>query len=338
MHMPKASEDIRRQAADWVVRLDRGCRDDERRAFDRWLAADPEHRNAYDAAYELWCELDDIAAALPEALTPPHAAPPASAPSVSATASTSPPADVVPIRRQRTASRRRAWGAMAAAVLLTLGLLAAPEIELRLHADLCASVGESITRVLEDGSTVQLNTDSAIAVRYTDDQRSIELLRGEAAFEVAHEAARPFVVQAGDSSVTALGTVFQVRADRDITVTVAEGRVRVRAGDDSAELNAGQQLSLRAGTLADPRDVDVHAAAAWRRGYLSFVERPLGEVVDELNRYTRGHILLTGQGLAERTVSGTFETARPEAALAALEQSLDLRVTRVTDRLILLRK
>lgn len=337
MHMPKTSEDMRRQAADWVVRLDRGCRDDERREFDRWLAADPEHRNAYDAAYELWCELDDIAAMLPEARTPLRAAPPAS--SVPVTASISPPvADVVPIRRQRTALGRRVWGAMAAAVLLAVGLLVSPEIELRLRADLRAQVGESVTRILGDGSTVQLNTDSAIAVRYTDDQRGIELLRGEAAFEVAHEPERPFVVHAGNSSIIALGTVFQVRADQDVAVTVAEGRVRVRAGDAAAELNAGQQLTLRSGILVGPQDVDVHAAAAWRRGYLSFVERPLGEVVDELNRYARGHILLTDKGLAGRPVSGTFETARPEAAITALEQSLDLRVTRLTDHLILLGK
>lgn len=325
MYMPTASE-IRGQAAEWVVRLDRDCTAAERQQFQSWLDADPRHRAAYDAAYQLWCELDEVAAVLPEAAQLPRPAPRTTAP-VIAIKSTAP----------RAHSRWPAWTALAATLVLAVGLFAAPELEVRLRADLRADVGQSLTRVLEDGSTVQLNTDTAIAVRYTEGRRDIELLRGEAAFEVAHDAARPFVVHARRSSVTALGTVFQVRAGEDLQVTVTEGRVRVRSADAYTDLGAGHRLSVSAsGEIGPPGEADIYAAEAWRRGYVSFVERPLSEVVQELNRYVRGRIVLTDARLESLPVSGTFPTNRPDAAIGALQQSLGLRVTRFSDYLILL--
>lgn len=327
MHKPEASEKVRTEAADWVVRLDApDCSEADRNDFLDWLAASAEHAPAFSRAQQLWCELDNVAA-LP----------------VSGRA---PRRDAIPDRYTASAGRHRrrsrGFRRIAAAAILLLavgcGALFGDDARIALRADASSTVGETRTLTLEDGSRIQLNTDSAVAVHYGTGTREIELLKGEAAFEVAHDASRPFRVHAAGGTVTALGTVFLVRdLAGGARVAVTEGRVEVRAGSAIAELGAGQQAAYLEGEIAPAIGIDSYAASAWRRGRISFVDQPLGEVVAELNRYHRGRIVVADD-LAALPVSGAFETTQPLAAVAALEQTLGLHSRRYTDFLILLRR
>jgi transmembrane sensor len=185
-----------------------------------------------------------------------------------------------------------------------------------------------------------LNTASAIAVDYSRERRRIRLLRGEAVFTVARDAARPFVVAAASGEAVARGTVFAVRKDDEAaTVTVLESHVGVSypaAGRTAVELSPGEALDYSRRGLGPVRAVDADAATAWRRGKLIFVDRPLGEVIAELNRYHSGRIQIIDGSIGSHPVSGVFDTGNPLQALEVIEQTLGLHSTRLSSLLILL--
>ncbi|MEQ9557395.1 MAG: FecR family protein [Rhodospirillales bacterium] len=311
------------QAAAWFARIDRGgLSAREQQAFDGWLAADPDHRRAFERISRTWDALGDLAG----------------------TVETTPLAGKPAIDGYRT-GRRWALTAVAAGLVLALGLgTDLPQrIDTGLRADAVTAVGETRTVSLPDGSTVDLNTASAIAVDFAPDDtgpRRVRLLRGEAAFDVAKNPDRPFTVAAGGGISRVLGTVFSVRVLGDgASVTLLEGRVAVAATDGGAEtvLAPNQRVSYGAARgLGAVETVDPRSAAAWRRGKLVFHDRALGDVIDELNRYHTGLIRLTGAGLRQRRVNGVFDTRDPVAVVGALETALGLRSTRLTDYLILL--
>jgi len=309
-------------AAAWLVRRDAGpLGEAEQAAFETWLAADCRHAAAYWRLAALWHELDDLPAPAPAEADPPP----------------------------RPSPRRPRWRSIAApglAVAATL-LLAAIVLKLPLHwqADVMTAVGERETATLPDGSTVTLNTATALAYDFGPDERGVRLLRGEAVFDVAPDHARPFRVRAAGGVATAAGTRFNVRRRPDgAEVTVIEGRVRVAY---PAEAQSASALSLEpdrqvrytaADGLGRVQPVDARQVIAWERGKLMFVDRPLEEVIEELDRYYRGRIFLTGAVLRERRVNGVFGIDEPGAALAALERSLGISTTRLTDYLILIHR
>jgi transmembrane sensor len=152
-------------------------------------------------------------------------------------------------------------------------------------------------------------------------------------------------VRAGSGTATALGTVFDVkRVDGQVQVTVIESRVAVDYGPAGAPggqilLGSGQQTTYTEDSPpSSVRTADLDAVSAWRRGRLVFENKPLGEVVAELNRYHQGLMFIGDKTLRERPVSGVFRTGRPTEAVGALEHSLGLKSTRLTDYLILLHR
>lgn len=335
------AEPVEAHAAKWLLRLEaEDCTDKERQDFEAWAAADSSRRAAFEAAVELWRELDAVSHEV-------------AARSSAFSAGTN--AHIrrgirsrmgFPRRWQPSSSygKRRGrfvWRATAAIIVLVMaGLLFREPLILHLQADATTRVGESKSLTLEDGSRIQLNTDSAVAVHYTPEAREVVLLKGEAAFEVIHDTRRPFRVHALSGVTTAVGTIFEVAlSSQDVHVTVTEGRVRVQSGVDSAEIGAGLQISYTSPDhLGVAAPVDVEAVSAWRRGRISFINEPLGEVVRELDRYHRGLIVLSDDALARRPVSGDFETADPLAAVTAIEHSLGLHSRRFTDYLVILGK
>ena len=317
-------------ATTWFVRMtsDRVTDDDER-AFRAWLARDPAHRVAYARAESLWNELGGIQDPRPgtnvesQPQTPlvPHAHPP-----------TRPRSD---------------WQHLALAaslvVVTVLGLWSVGGID-GLRADYATTVGETQQVTLADGSIVRLNTDTALAVALDDACRCVELLRGEAFFTVASDPQRPFRVMAGDGTAQALGTAFNVREmDETVTVAVAEGRVRVMKtgaktdGPGSATLTAGSMALYRNTDEIETRKVDVAALTAWRKGRLVFTNRPLRDVVSELDRYRPGVTLFLDTAIADERFSGVFVLDDTDKALAAIEATLPVDVVRVTRFLTLLR-
>jgi len=190
------------------------------------------------------------------------------------------------------------------------------------------AIGEQRSVVLSDGSLVTLNTASAVEVRFTRDHRGVTLLAGEALFNVAHDAQRPFDVIAGATTARAVGTRFNVdRRENATTVTVVEGRVAVFDASNDRNENAGERVLLNAGQKvtrtperpgAAVAPANVTTAIAWTERKLIFENRPLGEVAAEFNRYNRRTIEIRGAKLRSEEVTGVFRADDPESFLAFL--------------------
>ena len=181
------------------------------------------------------------------------------------------------------------------------------------------TIGEQRLVTLGDGSRILMNTASTIEVRLRKTCRNVRLVRGEALFNVAHDANRPFDVNAGNATIRAVGTQFNVDlASGKTTVTIVEGRVAFVSGSVPM-LEAGDRLVVSAaGTATISHGVNVDTALAWTRNQLIFDRRPLGEVVDEFNRYNRGRIVIESESLRAEEVTGTFKPDNPAAFVAFL--------------------
>jgi transmembrane sensor len=234
-------------------------------------------------------------------------------------------------------SRRQPWlpiAAAAAFVLVAVGLWwnsglqqDAQVKELRL----ASGHGELLTQPLEDGSVLQLNTDTSVVVRYSAAERRIDIERGQAVFTVMHEAARPFRVIAGDAQILDIGTKFDVYLQPDATVvTVLEGRVEVGSQRASGKLGlvAGQQVRVQAGQLpATALQVDAERETAYLRRQIVVDDKSLAAVVDEFNRYIAVPIQITTPQLRQMRIRGSFVVDDVESFLEYLrEQDQRIRV------------
>ena len=312
---------VKREATDWWVRLDSGEPDPRQyQAFQRWLNADPLHARAFNEITQLWGDLDAIK---------PLIAPAAS--------------------RQPATKNRRVprialprFPAWPVAVALCCLLFWLSPLGLLFRADWHTGVGEIRRIQLSDGSTVTLNSDSALSVSMNANTRHLTLLKGEALFQVSPDKNRPFRVSAGAGSVTALGTAFNIRLwDKRTEVTVTEHSVAVNLdrSAQTARLEEGQSLTFDARDgMGAAQSADTRALTAWQRGTLVFQDKPLGEVVAELNRYHHGYMFIGDDTIAQRRVNGVFRTDDPLAALEVLQNSLRIKTTRIGDYLILLHR
>jgi transmembrane sensor len=189
---------------------------------------------------------------------------------------------------------------------------------------------------LQDGSTAQLNTNSEIRVRLNPNRREIVLARGEALFTVAHDVHRPFDVQAGDTTVRAVGTAFSVRLrdQKQVEILVTEGRVAIDPPDDSLDaqiaqsvplpqlsiLAAGESISVKARKLHVTKiDQEVMTRRlAWTQGRLWFDRVTLAEAVGEFNRYNRRQLVIADPALAQLRIGGAFDATDLDSFVAAL--------------------
>jgi len=308
-------KEIADEAARWFAERDSGLLGDET-ALNAWLDADPRHAEAFAEMEVIWSDLGNVvvAPALRASFAPPPVA-------------MRPPR---PLRR---------WMPTALAASLVLAIFgAANDWPMRWQADAMTATGEQRTLVMPDGSRILLNTRSAVAFDYTPGRRGIRLLKGEAAFTVAPDRARPFTVEANGGSTRALGTRFLVRAIDDSTqVSVTEHRVRVAFPvPDGRVVEVGEGQSIRYGKDAPGtlETGEVADAEAWTQGVLLFQNRPLAEVVAELDRYHKGYFQVIGEKARTRRVSGVFNIHDPVGAVAKLQASLGLKSARLTDRLI----
>ena len=203
-----------------------------------------------------------------------------------------------------------------------------------LDADAVADVGSQARSTLSDGSVVTLNSGSRIDLAFSNRERRVTLTRGEAYFAVRKGDRRPFFVDAGEGHVRVTGTHFYVRRDDDrVTVTVEEGHVRFSGDRDGPSaalaLGAGDQAFVMAHRLQQQANADLFVASAWRRGQLVFLDAPLSDVTNELNRYRAGKIWIVSSGLGQRTVSGLFKTNDTDEALRTIEERLGVHAIRL---------
>lgn len=313
---------IREQAAEWAVLLSAGpLSTEQEQALARWLASDPRHAQALAFAQATWADLGRLGSL-------DQGAPRASL------------AVARPLAGRRRRSRLRwALSATAAWVLAVVAVDQLPSVSLALHADYATAKGEVRRVSLPDGSQVDLDSHSGIELAYSDSERRVRLLAGEAVFTVAPVSGteqRPFVVERAGGSSRALGTRFVVGPEPDggTWVGMLEHSVAVTL-QDAAQTGSGEQLlkegqSLRYDTTHGIRlwpEQDVRRATAWQRGVLVFEREPLAEVAAQLNRYRSGHLLITDQALARREVSGMFRLDNLDAALGLLTD--ELKVSRL---------
>ncbi|HET8728197.1 MAG TPA: FecR family protein [Alphaproteobacteria bacterium] len=316
----KVRTSIDEEAVAWFVLLrDIEATREDRSRFADWLGADPRHRRAWREIEGLWAGMDG--------LRPPEAAP-------------------LPLRR-RSAFGVERWrlAAVAAAVLLLVagaGIFWAaqpPGYAAALFADHRTGPDAFKSVALPDGSTVTLSASSALSVAFDGPVRRVELHRGEAYFSVAPDAERPFSVLAAEGRVSVIGTEFDVKlAGRQARVSVASGNVEVSAGASAPmRLSPGQGVRYSHDGIGPVHTVDLADIGTWREGRLVFQGAPLGEVLRDLERYRRGRIVIEDEAVARLPVTGAFDTRRPDAALETIERTLPVKLTRLTDLLILVR-
>lgn len=258
-----------------------------------------------------------------------------------------PPALEIASEAARTARgphrRRLMFGSLAAA-----GAAVATTVGWRLldNVDLYRTgVGERRVVALRDGSSVTLNTASTVEVAYTDGERRVRLVRGEALFDVAHDAARPFLVDAGSARFRALGTAFNVRLRPDVVeLTVTEGVVGVAAREGevavpvAARIAAGGGAVVRSGAVAPTAldDQRLRQRTAWQEGVLEFDGESLAQVVGEFNRYRRQPIVIGDARLESLRIGGRFEVDEADKFLTALTSSFPIEVIDTADGGVLL--
>lgn len=243
------------------------------------------------------------------------------------------------------AARPRRRLALAAAAMAAGLLLAAfyPSFSLWLRADYRSDVALIRPLTLPDGSQVTLGADSAIALHFSPDRREVELLQGEAYFDVATDKVRPFVVVAAELNVTVTGTEFAVgRLAESFDVGVAEGSVHTAlVSADGAlqeiDLRAGDHLKIaRADAALKLEKIEPTEVAAWRRGQLVALDVPLADVVETIGRYQPGLIVFADTDLAARRITGVFDLTDPPRAMRGILAPYHGVVRQVTPYLTLL--
>jgi transmembrane sensor len=232
--------------------------------------------------------------------------------------------------------RRIAVAAVAFALAASIALLLLPGLVQRWTADATTRTAEIRALHLPDGSTVTLGPESAIDIAFDDHRRLVRLLAGRAFFEVAPDASHPFVVHARDVDTIVTGTAFDVRLAEDgVEVAVQQGHVRVEDGNAAPpvleSLNAGDWVQVGQDGAVSRLQRPAAQATAWQQGQLVAIDRPVGDVVDELRTCFDGRIVLLDSALAARHVTGVYDLRNPAAGLRALAAAHGAKVTAVTD-------
>lgn len=318
-----------RTAAEWIARLNASdVSDGDRTALAAWLDETPENRRQFEHVSAVW----NLAPAL------------ALGSGIRSRLVMEPPASA--IRRNMFLQPM----GLGIAAVLCLALFGAFALSLN-QGVYSTKVGEHSSVALEDGSTVWLNTDSRIRVKLDDKMRVVSLEKGEAFFKVAHNAARPFVVEANGRRVVVTGTQFDVRRDSSaLEVAVLEGHVRVDQGSDAAPTAAiGQadEVNLLAGDEARfsssgtgarvQRNAQVARKAAWRDGKIYLERAVLGAALDEINRYTDIKLVLEDEKARNLSISGVFRTGDIDSVLFSVRELYQLQARRQGDVIVLYR-
>ena len=302
---------IDEEAARWVLRFDReGGTEASGAELERWLQADSRNRGALLRAEAAWASLDNLGS---------HASQPTAA-----------------VRHGRRSWTRGRFSRRA--VLGALGACAAGVAVVAVLPDGGESyrteVGEVRRFALADRSTAAINTASGIDVLYDDERRRIKLREGEVWFQVAKNRARPFVVEAGQVRVEAVGTAFSVRRrDGGAEVLVTEGVVRawvVGAEGSATRVEAGSRAFVAddaAVTKAVAQPSELDRKLAWRAGKIDLAGETLATAVSEFNRHNLRKISVADPEAAAKRLYGVFRSDDPEGFARAAAISLDVRAS-----------
>jgi transmembrane sensor len=372
----KLNEQIYQEACEWFVEFRSGDLDDaDRRQFDLWARKSPEHLAAYLEIAAIWNEgsaLDSDRKRDAEALIAQSAAdatnvvplPDRPRSEVSPTPHSESSSSLRPRKIEDQQSRQRHFSpprvrlaASIAAVSMIVGALIGYQ---RLQTPIYTTTfGEERSITLEDGSVIDINSHSKIRIRYTTDERNVDLLEGQALFHVAKNPARPFFVSSATTQVRAVGTEFDVYQKLGGTVvTVVEGRVAVlsrsdtrtgevadpreaavpRGGASDAQklpdggnppifLSAGEQVLVTPRTMQKADHPNIAIATAWTQRQLQFESASLSDVAEEFNRYNQRQLVIEDPTLYDFHISGVFSSSDPASLVRFLRGRPGVRVT-----------
>lgn len=311
----KELNDIEARAADWIAERDRqdGRLPPARQAeLDAWLSAATTHRVAFLRLDQAWQRADRLRAL--KGAAPVFTQAPAPRPSGWAWAA-------------RPPVRHAAAGLSLATLALVLGMNFGKPAQTQNYA---TERGQRESVRLTDGSKLTLNTATQLRTEVTPQARQVWLDRGEAFFDIAHDAKRPFVVHAGKQTVTVLGTKFSLHRDGEkLRVAVLEGRVQVQAEQnrpavltraDTALADAGNLL------LAKLSPQQLTASLGWLQGKLVFNEVSLAEAARQFNRYGRKQLVIKDDAASRIVIGGVFDAANVEAFARLLHAGFGLQV------------
>jgi transmembrane sensor len=309
--MSERATDTAREAATWLERREReDWTDADNSTLETWLAQSPAHKLAFWRVKGAWSQTERLNALRPTMPQKPAAVP----------------------QRKSLPVLRFAAAAVALAVIggfAANNLLSGPA-----YKTYSTGVGVRETITLPDGSQIELNTDTSVRVAEAAFHRNVVLDRGEAFFQIKHDAAHPFVVTAGNSRVIDLGTKFTVRAETGrVEVALVEGRARIEPLEGNApsriatltpgDVAVAEKDSLRVSTLTKR---DLADDLGWRRGVLIFRRTTLAEAAAQFNRYNTHKLVLRGTAVAELQLGGTFQSNNPELFARVARDVLGLRI------------
>lgn len=318
-------EALKREAHEWVTRLTSGeATAADAEALNRWRSTSRAHRRAFAEANQLWRTLHPAArqiAARDGVTKAPRA-----------------------VMGPRLMGRRVFLGGAAAASAAAAAYVTVrPPLDLwpslsEMTADHRTGIGQQQQFALATDVSVELNTRTSIArlTSQAGDEDVVELIAGEAAFAMPRRTEKPFVVVAGQGKTTAAQARFNIRRDATaVCITCLEGDVQVEHLGRVASVGARQQVTYSTSGLGPVGTADTEVVTAWQRGLLVFRNDPLARVIDEINRYRVGRIILTNAELGRRPVLATFRLDRIDEVVPRLQAVFGVRIRELPGGIVL---
>ena len=368
IHAFSDRETIEQEAREWLIRLDGDNEPSSAQIIQlrTWVARSPAHREELLRISEFWDDANILTELSIPLSTPQTAAPQTAAPQPETqepeTQEHKPRTTFGSLLSPLFAFNRNSAIAASLMLAVALGLFTAlgPQPSDATNGIFVTAIGDIQEHKLVDGSLLKINTDSQVQVDYSDGVRKLRLLRGEAHFQVSHNADWPFEVYAGKRMVKAIGTAFSVQLNSDsVKVLVSEGRVDIAASvEQQRQLQKIGSLGYAQKATFSNREISIDAAQdktaliqeistlakqelsrklSWREGYLVFDGDPLSYVVEEINRYLPTTIEIADPAISQRRIGGRFKVGQLEALFDVLESSFGIQVSRIDDQHIQLR-
>lgn len=334
--------DVHEQACEWISRIDRGLTGSEKKQLQAWTELSQNHKEQLFEIAELF---DDLSA-------------------LNELSGLFPLKIKEPIRRNTFSYNFRRNVAAVFALMLFSSFAVLVVNKTSSTTELSASlgikqaktdIGEQKPISLDDGSVIHLNTDSLVTILYSTAERRIVLTKGEAHFDVAHDQQRPFIVEAGDNTVTAVGTAFNVelKGSESFELLVTEGKVLVKDNnlankqkveDGALHPLSGEGILLSSGEKAvfdqsasektSLSLVEVQQDLAWQQGMLVFQGESLVDALSEVSRYTSIKFQIADQDVRQKRVAGYFKAGDIDGLLFALKNSFNIQHRRLNDSTI----
>ncbi|MGH0001274.1 FecR family protein [Pseudovibrio ascidiaceicola] len=294
------SDPIADEALNWFLKLQEDASDEQRRQFSAWFNTSERHQQEFTKLEEIW-GAPAFTKAVGELKT------------VSAHPSTN-----------ETHPRKtfRKLTGVAAALALMVGVTQVPDWWIYLQADYTTQSAQMRQISLPDGSSMLMNSETAVALDFEGPQRRVHVLRGEAYFDVLHDAQRPFQVTGGFGEVTVLGTAFSVLTSKTKDRVVLErGRVeltQLNAAEAARELKPGELSRISSNGIEESKEINPAEVLAWRKGRLVLEDVPLSKAIEEIERYYSSSIFITSSALHDTRISGYFKTDNMVEAIETL--------------------